>query len=241
MGSNPTVSTKDIMKTLIVGDLHGKVEIVERALAQEHPVVFLGDIMDSWDRPIEHHLKCFDLIFDAIDAGKATCVYGNHELSYLMNKMRCSGWNPKMAKYVDATPSGDEAPTHDRYEGGLRTQMAKRFDYFQLYDNVLITHGGLDKVLWDKFNLTLDNLAQTLAEWCANPDSPAYWIGRFRGGFDYRGGIFWNDFGHEHTPIPELIQIVGHTGGDKLRTNGTTTCIDYFDHRHDFYYTELPN
>jgi len=36
------------MKTLIVGDIHGKVEIVEAALAQEHPVIFVGDILDSY-------------------------------------------------------------------------------------------------------------------------------------------------------------------------------------------------
>ena len=214
------------MRTLIVGDIHGKVPFVERALAQEHPVIFVGDICDSFDRPTKDHIKCFELIFKAIDEGKATCLYGNHELSYLMPEHRCSGWNVAMQAHID---------------GGLRHEMAGRFDYFQLYDNILITHAGLDKRIWDKFDLNLDNLAQTLAEWCHIPGSPAHWIGKFRGGWHTVGGIFWCDFDHEFQEIPELIQIVGHTRGTELRRTGNSYCIDYNDWKSNFFYWELPD
>lgn len=230
------------MKTLIVGDVHGKVHVVERALAQEHPVTFIGDYLDSFDRTIEDHLKCMELIFAAIDAGKAKALYGNHELSYLIPKMSCSGYNPKMAKYVDAIPSGDGAPSDTRFEGGLRKQMADRFVSFLFYEpNILLTHGGLDKRIWDQYNLTLTTLPQALAEWSNDVDSPAYWIGRSRGGIKPCGGIFWCDFEREFHPIPGLIQIVGHTRGQKLRTIGTENfCIDYNDYLHDLFYFDLP-
>lgn len=232
------------MRTLIVGDIHGKVWAVKKALDQGVPVVFVGDILDSFEFEIEDHLECMDLIFEAIDEGKATCLYGNHEWSYLTHAMRCSGWNPKMAKYVDAIESGDLAETDIRYAGGLRAQMAKRFDLFQFYEpNILITHAGLDKYIWDKYNLTLETLPDTLAKWCSDPSSPAWWIGRSRGGRQPVGGIFWNDFQREHTPIPELIQVVGHTRGRGIRVNGTTTCIDCLDLNPDpcdFFYMDLP-
>lgn len=218
------------MRTIIAGDIHGKVEVVEMILAQPEPSIFVGDIADSFDRPTAAHILCFDLIFKAIDEGKSQCLYGNHELSYLMARMRCSGWNASMAAHVN---------------GGLRHEMGNRFTSFLLYEpNILITHAGLDKTIWDEFHLSLDNLAQTLAEWTVDESSPAYRIGRSRGGSDRVGGIFWCDFHREHTPIPELIQVVGHTRGRGLRVNGTTTCVDFFDYNAqacDLFYMELPD
>lgn len=229
------------MKTLIVGDIHGKVAVVEEALAQEHPVVFVGDIADSFDLPVADHIQCFRLIFKAIDEGKATCLYGNHELSYLVGRMRCSGWDPKMAKWMGGEPSGDGAPTDTEFVGGLRHQMATRFDYFQFYEpNILIVHGGLDKTIWDEFKLDLASLPQTLAEWVHDVNSPAYRIGRCRGGPDRVGGLFWCDFDREFTPIPELIQIVGHTRGTTLRQRGGSFCVDYNDYQNEKFYYDLP-
>lgn len=216
------------MKTLIVGDLHGKVEVVEKALAQEHPVIFIGDIADSFDRPISDHVKCFELIFKAIDEGKATCLYGNHELSYMVPSMFCSGYTNAMAAHMT---------------GGLKQEMASRFDYFQFYEpNILLTHAGLDKVIWDEYNLDLKSLPQTLAEWVHDVDSPAYWIGRIRGGSHKVGGIFWCDFNNEFTEVPELVQIVGHTRGRELRQIGNSYCIDYNDYKSFTpFYWELPD
>lgn len=212
------------MKHLIVGDIHGKVEVVERALDQADPVIFVGDILDSYDRPVADHDKCMRLIFDAIDAGKAQCLYGNHELSYLHDHMQCSGWN---------------AATQAHVTGGYQHSMAARFKHFLWYEpNILITHGGLDKTIWDEFQLSVAELPQTLTEWSRDTHSPAYRIGYRRGGFSPAGGIFWCDFDHEFQPIPELVQIVGHTRGRDLRTNGTNYCIDYNDYNNwkPFYY-----
>lgn len=215
------------MKTLIVGDIHGKVEVVEKALSQEHPVIFVGDIADSFDRSIPDHLECFELIFKAIDAGKATCLYGNHELSYMMPRMRCSGWNPAMQAHMD---------------GGLIHQMAGRFDYFQFYEpNILIVHGGLDKGYWDEYKMTLAELPQLLTEWVHDENSPAYYIGRSRGGPARVGGLFWCDFDREFTEVPELVQIVGHTRGRTLRQRGNSYCVDYQDYKADDFYWDLPD
>lgn len=214
------------MKTLIVGDIHGKVATVERALAQESPVIFIGDYLDSYDRTIEDHLKCLELIEAAIDSGKATALLGNHELSYLMSRMRCSGWSWQMATHIGT-----------KWGAILR----EKFVAFLFYEpNILITHGGLDKRIWDKYNLSLDNVAQALVEWSNDPDSPAYWIGQSRGGPKPCGGIFWCDFEREFLPVPGLIQIVGHTRGQQLRELHGNFCIDYNDYLNDLFYYDLP-
>ena len=75
-----------------IGDIHGKVWAVEAALALEGHIVFVGDINDSFEYHSSEHGKCFDLILDAIEEGKATCLYGNHELSYMHDHMICSGY-----------------------------------------------------------------------------------------------------------------------------------------------------
>jgi hypothetical protein len=203
------------MKTLIVGDLHGKLDIVKRALDQEKPVIFLGDIFDSFDKPPEEHFLCMDLILEAIDKGKAQCLYGNHELSYLILAQRCSGWN---------------IPTSMAVLGGYSEAMRKHFKHYLFFKpNLLITHAGLDQSYWNKYNLTLDNLEDTLADWITDENSPAYNVGYKRGGNVPVGGIFWCDFTSEFTPIDGLTQIFGHTAGPTGRARGDSYCIDWFD------------
>lgn len=212
-------------KTLIVGDLHGKSDIVKRSLDQECPVIFLGDIFDSFDKPKTEHFLCMDLILEAIDKGKAQCLYGNHELSYLIPKMICSGWN---------------APTAAKVLGGYGEAMRKHFKHYLFFKpNLLITHAGLDQTYWNYYGLNLDNLEDTLANWVTDENSPAYNIGRFRGGHDPVGGIFWCDFTHEHTPIEGLTQIFGHTAGKTLRRKDESYCIDYLDHSSVPFYWEI--
>lgn len=214
------------MKTLIVGDIHGKVPVVERALAQESPVIFIGDYLDSYDRPVSDHIKCLELIEAAIDSGKAQALLGNHELSYLMARMRCSGWNSKTEMHI---------------HGGWGHKLREKFLAFLFYEpNILITHGGLDNLIWTQYNLSLETMPETLAEWANDPNSPAYWIGQSRGGPKPCGGIFWCDFEREFTPVPGLIQIVGHTRGQTLRKNGKNFCIDYHDYLNDLFYYDLP-
>ena len=40
------------MKTIIVGDLHGRIEIAEQLLKEDCNIVFIGDYLDSFDRSI---------------------------------------------------------------------------------------------------------------------------------------------------------------------------------------------
>ena len=80
------------MKYTFVGDIHGHVDQVKRALDKDGHIIFVGDFNDSLHNTIEQHSECFQLVLDAIEAGKATAVYGNHELSYMSYHHRCSGF-----------------------------------------------------------------------------------------------------------------------------------------------------
>ena len=213
------------MKYIFIGDIHGKVEQVERALAMKGKKVFVGDFIDSYDRTTEQHKECYDLVFDAIDKGEAEAIYGNHELSYILpHTHRCSGWDDER----------DMLMTH--YSQMIQDRF-KPFIFIK--PNLLITHAGLDKVIWDQEAFSLNNLCQALAEMWPDVASPVHWIGYSRGGRKSVGGIFWNDFHREHTPIPKLKQIFGHTRGKGIRVNKSSTCIDCLDLEHKFLEVEI--
>lgn len=218
------------MKYIFVGDIHGKVEQVERALAMDGKVIFVGDFMDSRDRTADEHDQCVYLVLEAIKAGKAESIYGNHELSYLcmfgegQSVHRCSGWDY------------DRSLVMKRHEKEIR-ELFKPF--LIINKNLLVTHAGLTKRLWTENNMTIDNMAQTLTEWWPVRRSPMHWIGYHRGGRNPVGGTFWCDFNQEFDEVPDLVQVFGHTAGQGIRQQGNSFCIDTLDREHKFLEMEL--
>lgn len=215
------------MKYVFVGDIHGKWEAVEAALKLDGKKIFVGDFIDSFDRSLEDHKKCYDLVFDAIDKGEAEAIFGNHELSYLLpNIHRCSGWNTEREMLM----------IH------YKSRLWEKFKPFLFLNNTtLVSHAGLCQTLWRSFGLTLENVQQTLFEWWDrhNTNSPAHFIGRYRGGFKDVGGIFWCDYNVEFHPIPELSQIFGHTRGNGIRHDTNAYCIDCLDREKKFLELEI--
>lgn len=214
------------MKYVFVGDIHGKVDAVEEALSREGHKVFVGDFIDSFDHNVEDHKKCYDLVFEAIDKGEATALYGNHELSYYISSQRCSGWHPERNSLMQS------------YKGDIYRRFK---NYLILEGSILVTHAGLTKQLWDEHKLTLENLDKTLKIWKNNYNSPMYWIGAARGGPIYNtyGGTFWCDFRHEFQPVDELMQVFGHTRGEGIRQKGNSFCIDCLDREYTFLEMEI--
>lgn len=199
------------MKYIFIGDVHGQVEIVEKALAMQGKKIFVGDFMDSYDRSEKDMGRCLELVCDAIEDGNTESIFGNHELSYLNRKHRCSGYSSK---------------NHFVFrEFSVRVEKLFKSHIF-LAPNILITHAGLTRQIWEDYKLTLENLDDKLTEWWSDNTSPVHQIGRVRSGPDSIGGTFWCDFLHEFMPIPGLIQICGHTNGKNIRRIENSYCID---------------
>lgn len=212
------------MKYVFIGDVHGKVEQVERALAKEGKKIFVGDFMDSFDRPWQDHAKCLALVLEAIDKGEAEAIYGNHDLQYYIPFHKCSGWS--------------EYNQHTMLVN--REEVEKKFkSYLLLSPEFLVTHAGLTNQLWKRKHLTFENLEQRLIEGWPKTSSFVHQIGSYRGGFSSVGGLFWCDFNVEFSPIEGLTQVFGHTAGDSIRQRGSSFCIDCLDHKHDFLEMDL--
>lgn len=189
------------METLVVGDLHGQVEIAEKALSFGTPVIFIGDYLDSFTRSYEDQIRTLQVIIEAVRDGKATALYGNHEWSYLDPKMQCSGYNYHTARMVPH----------------LDTDVLKEYVFAEGF---LISHAGVSKKL-------LDAREQTLEEYLEAGEFKQ--IGRSRGGRDRVGGLFWADWNKDFEPLEDQPQIVGHTRGNIIRQKGNSYCIDVLE------------
>lgn len=208
------------MKHIFIGDIHGKVEEVEKALSMEGKKIFVGDFIDSFDHSVEDHKKCYDLVFDAIDKGDARACLGNHELSYFTNHHRCSGWDGK----------------RDFLMQHYRTMILDRFEsHILVQPDFLVTHAGLTAQIWDMEQLTLETLPAWLEKSYKDVTSPVHYIGYCRGGSKPFGGIFWATFREDFEPIKGLTQVFGHTRQkwgiqiERAEDGTPNYCIDCLD------------
>jgi hypothetical protein len=201
------------MDTYVVGDIHGKRNIVEYFLkiardCEDTQVIFLGDFMDSFTLSVEDQLRCVQDVLVAMEEtnGRVRSILGNHEVSYLDMHNRCSGWNREAQNYFDLIKGGVE----------------DKFETYIWVDDILITHAGLSQKFLDSTNYTVE----------AALEDEYYWnyVGFARGGYGNSGGIRWCDFNREFEPVEGLRQIFGHTGGRGIRKKGNDSwCIDCLD------------
>jgi len=212
------------MKFIFIGDIHGKVHKVEEALALDGHKVFVGDFMDSYDRSDSDHAKCLDLVIEAAKKEEATVLYGNHELSYIMpERHRCSGYRP----YLDSNVIPAYLPDIQKYFK----------PFFEPAEDWLVTHAGLHPEV-------AMQLSENWGQEFIDPSSALHWIGRYRGGLNPVGGIFWCDFNMEFELIEGLNQVFGHTrqrNGIQKREapNSVNYCIDVLDMKHEFLTLDL--
>jgi len=198
------------MKTVVVGDLHGKYNIVEEILTWDYNVVFVGDYLDSFTHKAVEQLHTLDLILDSVikSNGRVKALLGNHEIAYLNPRMACSG-NSTAVQI-----------------GILHRDMSPLLTHLWLHDDILITHAGVSQHL-----LTSSKLS--LTEYLDAGDFNQ--IGYSRGGRNTIGGLYWCDWWEEFVPVAGTRQIVGHTAfrpvnADKgIVTNDDNYNIDCLD------------
>lgn len=195
------------MGTLVVGDLHGKLHHVKQALESPHNVVFVGDYLDSYDLDVAMQLATLDNVLDAIEneGDRVQGLFGNHEMSYLMPHMRCSGYNAVTDVQL-ITRTG---------------RMHKLLKFHTRTNGFLITHAGVSK------RFLVHAGYNSVDEYLDSFDFED--IGVVRGGYSGIGGLLWCDWRHEFDPIADVPQIVGHTRNNHIRRMGNSYCIDVLD------------
>ena len=221
------------METAVIGDIHGRIEVMVAALAKHDRVVFVGDYVDSFDRTKLDQTLCLTMALKEHNGDSIICLRGNHEESYIDPDARCSGWNHIMNTHIMS----------------IRGEV-QALPVYTWVDGILITHAGIsqhfiDEVLVDKYlyssNLETTELVSRYLN-CAFHQE----VGYARGGQKSCGGLMWCDFFEEFGPVAGLRQIFGHTGyrpilrdkdspdglrqGKGVLTDGDNWNVDCLDH-----------
>ena len=220
------------MKTAIVGDLHGRVEVVDAILEKHDSIVFIGDYLDSFDRTKLDQLATIERVIKAHEnSDTITALQGNHERSYVgTNYNRCSGWNGITdMNIIDIKENIRSLPM------------------YIWVDEFLVTHAGISKIF---LNWVLRE--QKGSEGQSDRDLVDYYlangtegdgfdtVGITRGGHTICGGLLWCDWFQEFIPIDGIPQIVGHSGYRPLGQHigilqkGNSYNIDCLDHVYEY-------
>lgn len=186
-------------RTIFVGDLHGKYEIAEYILTRNtsDKIIFVGDYLDSFDRPIEDQAKTLEIVLEATKAEpeRVVALCGNHEYSYLNpQRYACSGFKQATLIQVRHLLPGVDQYMLDAY----RDESS----------GVLVTHAGVTEDWIDMIGLSDKSLGDALSE---APEESWNIAGRVRGGNYPHGGPVWCDYWAEFKPIPGVKQVFGHT------------------------------
>lgn len=202
-------------KTVVVGDIHGDVEKVEKILSINLPIVFVGDLLDSFNRSIDDQITCAKLIYDAaqVKDSRVQVLYGNHDFQYLHPEhCKCSGY---------------KALTQMRVDVELRSQLMTVPKSHVWVGKWLVTHAGLTAQWLRNLGYQLgmidtepyyvqdieEKLSRKMDEDVMDPTSWFHQVSSANGGHYSLDGPLWArplpGFGFK--PIPFIPQVFGHT------------------------------
>jgi len=220
------------MKTLVIPDVHQRVNFVKHILENEKEydeVVFLGDWFDSFFDPPKvagfeetcEYLKY--LVLEHPNRDKFVFLLGNHDLGYIYEnknysdrpisrtiKYYCSGFTTSKAKKF----------RHVFFDKGLKDEFFfKHFKLAYMTQGWSLSHAGISSKHFP-FGYTIDRLVnELLPDVFKNFRNLEYnhnWLisgaGTYRGGSCSVGGVLWYDWRAEFSACLEVgKQIVGHT------------------------------
>jgi hypothetical protein len=198
---------------LIFSDPHQEIDRVEYILKKENYdiVVCLGDWFDSFTHNSEYDLEktCKFLKKWVFKENFFTCI-GNHDIHYLYdnNTTICSGYDHGKDVFISDVLGNFLPPIRDK------------FKWYIWIDEFLCSHAGINEYHFHPLmDLTKDGVTKWLDEQIkiAEPkliNGDHHWLygaGNARGGRQKIGGITWQDFDWEFSPIEGINQLVGHT------------------------------
>jgi hypothetical protein len=209
------------MKTVYIGDLHGKLHIAEQVFInydESWTKVFIGDYIDSFDHDVDREIETLATVLDAAETrSDVIMLLGNHEASYMNPAYACSGWHQDTQEEFDK----------------LQSRLVLTARYYTLIDDVLATHAGVSKIWLDAHNYTAETSTDiaSILNHCAI--SELHEVGYARYGKHECGGPLWCDYYSEFVPIEGVKQVFGHSAHRKshygVLKKGSNYNIDALD------------
>jgi hypothetical protein len=220
------------MKTLVIPDIHQRVDFVKNVLENEKDydeVVFLGDWFDSFFDPPKvagfeetcEYLK--HLVLEHPNKDKFIFLIGNHDISYIYENRDYSVHRiSKTLKYFCSGFTASKAKKFRRcfFDQGLKDDFFfKHFKIAHQTQGWTLSHGGIS-IRQFPYGYTLDRFVNELLPdvWKNyrnleyNHNEIISGAGYHRGGNQPIGGVLWLDWRAEfNSSIETGKQIVGHT------------------------------
>ncbi len=221
-------STEAFPPTLVVPDIHHRVEQVEAILAKYRDayerVVFLGDYFDTPGDTTEQQRETCRWLQRSIQDTPRVHLLGNHDIAYFApghTQSSCPGW------------TADKQKVFEEHRAGLPLE---NFPTAVQVGPWLLSHAGFAPHLAQGRSAP-DLIAETQgALQCLRQGRPHRHFDRgvARGGSAPCGGPLWLSWQSEFRPTPGLHQLFGHTAsrgtvrGLHLHTDGSHRSSEVF-------------
>ena len=218
------------MKTIIISDLHNRVNWIENMLLSPllNPydrVLFLGDYFDDFNDTIEDVTNAAKWLKQSIKKPNRIHLTGTHDIWYRFPHNRfiaASGNTEKKAYAIRSIMTQDDWNKLYLYHYEQNFLMSHAGTHLNLISEYVFDHQDLFNkyIINQELHLTtqeiIDKVIKPACEEALNRVQQGYshpWLdaGTVRGGRQSVGGITWLDWIYEFKPIPGINQIVGHT------------------------------
>jgi len=197
------------MRTLIISDIHNKIDVVKKIIDKESyvdEVVFLGDWFDDHGDGVTDAINVCNFLNSIHSEENFKFIWGNHDLYYppFRNFHLCS--------------AGFSADKQICIEASLNPKVWEHFNFCYISQNFMFSHAGVTSkhnYLFDKSNFEMnkfnDLILQAERHLYTKQSHFLFRAGFSRGGMLPVGGITWCDFHKDFEPYENLNQIFGHT------------------------------
>ena len=237
------------MKTIIIPDLHNRVDFVELALLSPvlkpyDNVVFLGDYFDDFYDTLQDTVNSAEWLKQSLHKPNRIHLWGTHDIWYAF---------PDNQFVIASGNTEKKADVISRILTEKDWSLMRPYYYEQ---DFLMTHAGVhqylisqyvlkNKKVFEKYviNNNLSLSAQETIDLIIQPATDQaledvrnnvmnIWFeaGFARWGTQKVGGITWLDWQKEFQPIPDINQIVGHSElripQQKSTHNSKNYCLD---------------
>lgn len=215
------------MKSLIFGDIHNQIEIVEKVLykleSKYEKIIFLGDYFDSYYDNLKMTENTAYWLKSKLYNDKYKMLFGNHCFHYRFPKnnfVKGSGFSKNKADIINKIIDKNDW---------------NKLLFYYVDQGYIFSHAGFSRNLLHPIkgfdvNFINQKISQDLHQTINGDPSIMFGIGKARNGFNEKGGILWQDWVYEFEPIKEYPQIVGHTHFDNItyKKNSKDINIDAF-------------
>lgn len=235
------------MKTITIGDIHGRPYWKQVDPEKYDRIIFVGDFTDS-SNPKYTAQEIIDNLLEIIEfkkknMDKVQLIPGNHCLPYIFTYRQF----PCSRHMESAYPA-----LHKIFQENLHLFVPAYQIKNYIWTHAGITEGWLNMMIKESLISPNKELAPQLDVMFRTVPRKLGMVSEHRGGFDHEAGPFWADF-DELKPLPGYHQIVGHNrvptitimpAEEAERKNSSivfTDCQDRVTGPEAFYELEIPD